>query len=103
MSPFASLMLEDLKLDTVDFVPTYDERENLERFAESGLVLNPARLFPRRQHDTYSTGCVGRRFGRFFNIWFLYRWHIGRLDGLSWCPAATGDERRQRQESDDDQ
>jgi DNA gyrase subunit A len=26
MSQFASLMLEDLKLDTVDFVPTYDER-----------------------------------------------------------------------------
>ncbi len=26
MSPFAALMLEDLKLDTVDFVPTYDER-----------------------------------------------------------------------------
>ncbi|MCA9246896.1 MAG: DNA gyrase subunit A, partial [Planctomycetales bacterium] len=26
MSPFAALMLDDLKLDTVDFVPTYDER-----------------------------------------------------------------------------
>jgi DNA gyrase subunit A len=26
MSPIASMMLEDLKLDTVDFVPTYDER-----------------------------------------------------------------------------
>jgi len=26
MSPFAALMLEDLKLDTVDYVPTYDER-----------------------------------------------------------------------------
>ncbi len=26
MSPFAALMLEDLNLDTVDFVPTYDER-----------------------------------------------------------------------------
>ena len=26
MSHFASLMLDDLKLDTVDFVPTYDER-----------------------------------------------------------------------------
>ena len=26
MSPFASMMLEDLKLDTVDFIPTYDER-----------------------------------------------------------------------------
>jgi DNA gyrase subunit A len=26
MSPFAAMMLEDLKLDTVDFVPTYDER-----------------------------------------------------------------------------
>jgi DNA gyrase subunit A len=26
MSPFASLMLDDLKLDTVDFVPSYDER-----------------------------------------------------------------------------
>jgi len=26
MSPFAATMLEDLKLDTVDFVPTYDER-----------------------------------------------------------------------------
>ena len=26
MSPFAALMLDDLKLDTVDFIPTYDER-----------------------------------------------------------------------------
>ena len=26
MSPFAAMMLDDLKLDTVDFVPTYDER-----------------------------------------------------------------------------
>ena len=26
LSPFAMLMLDDLKLDTVDFVPTYDER-----------------------------------------------------------------------------
>ena len=26
LSPIASLMLEDLELDTVDFVPTYDER-----------------------------------------------------------------------------
>src|SRR5436853_5473658 len=26
LAPFAALMLEDLKLDTVDFVPTYDER-----------------------------------------------------------------------------
>lgn len=28
MSAIAALMLEDLKLDTVDFVPTYDERRN---------------------------------------------------------------------------
>ncbi len=28
MSPFAAMMLEDLKLDTVDFVPTYDERHS---------------------------------------------------------------------------
>src|SRR5882762_9327915 len=26
MSPIAALMLDDLKLDTVDFIPTYDER-----------------------------------------------------------------------------
>jgi DNA gyrase subunit A len=26
MSPFAAMLLDDLKLDTVDFVPTYDER-----------------------------------------------------------------------------
>src|SRR5262252_811143 len=26
MSPFAALLLDDLKLDTVDFIPTYDER-----------------------------------------------------------------------------
>ena len=26
LSPIAALMLEDLKLDTVDFIPTYDER-----------------------------------------------------------------------------
>ena len=28
MSPIAALMLDDLKLDTVDFVPTYDERQH---------------------------------------------------------------------------
>ncbi len=28
MSPIAALMLDDLKLDTVDFVPTYDERRH---------------------------------------------------------------------------
>ncbi|MEX2113232.1 MAG: DNA gyrase subunit A [Pirellulales bacterium] len=28
MSPIAAMMLEDLKLDTVDFVPTYDERHS---------------------------------------------------------------------------
>src|SRR6266550_4302383 len=26
LSPFSAMMLEDLKLDTVDFMPTYDER-----------------------------------------------------------------------------
>lgn len=26
LSPFAAMMLDDLKLDTVDFIPTYDER-----------------------------------------------------------------------------
>ena len=26
LSPFAAMLLEDLKLDTVDFIPTYDER-----------------------------------------------------------------------------
>ncbi len=26
LSPFAAMMLEDLKLDTVDYIPTYDER-----------------------------------------------------------------------------
>src|SRR5207302_7757785 len=26
LSPYSAMMLEDLKLDTVDFVPTYDER-----------------------------------------------------------------------------
>src|SRR5262245_16628872 len=28
LSPIAALMLEDLKLDTVDYVPTYDERSS---------------------------------------------------------------------------
>jgi DNA gyrase subunit A len=28
MSPFAALLLDDLKLDTVDFIPTYDERHS---------------------------------------------------------------------------
>ena len=28
MSPIAALMLDDLKLDTVDFVPTYDEQRH---------------------------------------------------------------------------
>ncbi len=28
MSPYAALLLDDLKLDTVDFIPTYDERHS---------------------------------------------------------------------------
>ena len=26
LSPIAALLLDDLKLDTVDYIPTYDER-----------------------------------------------------------------------------
>ncbi len=45
MSPIASLMLEDLKLDTVDFVPTYDERRSEPTVLPSkfpNLVVNGA-------------------------------------------------------------
>jgi DNA gyrase subunit A len=45
MSPFATLMLEDLKLDTVDFVPTYDERRTEPTVLPSkfpNLVVNGA-------------------------------------------------------------
>ena len=45
MSPFAGLMLEDLKLDTVDFVPTYDERHTEPTVLPAkfpGLLVNGA-------------------------------------------------------------
>lgn len=45
MSPFAALMLDDLKLDTVDFVPTYDERRTEPTVLPSkfpNLVVNGA-------------------------------------------------------------
>ena len=40
MSPIAAEMMEDIKLDTVDFQPTYDERHRATRFA--GEVPEPA-------------------------------------------------------------
>ena len=57
MSPVASLMLEDLKLDTVDFVPTYDERRleptvlpskfpNLLVNGSSGIAVSMATSIP---------------------------------------------------------
>ncbi|HEX4150459.1 MAG TPA: DNA gyrase subunit A, partial [Pirellulales bacterium] len=45
MSPVAATMMEDLKLDTVDFVPTYDERHNEPAVLPSkfpNLVVNGA-------------------------------------------------------------
>jgi len=45
MSPIAALMLDDLKLDTVDFVPTYDERHSEPTVLPSrfpNLVVNGA-------------------------------------------------------------
>jgi len=45
MSPIAALMLDDLKLDTVDFIPTYDERHNEPTVLPSrfpNLVVNGA-------------------------------------------------------------
>ena len=57
MSPVASLMLEDLKLDTVDYVPTYDERRteptvlpskfpNLLVNGSSGIAVSMATSIP---------------------------------------------------------
>ena len=57
MSPVAALMLEDLKLDTVDFVPTYDERRtepsvlpskfpNLLVNGSSGIAVSMATSIP---------------------------------------------------------
>lgn len=57
MSPVASLMLEDLKLDTVDFTPTYDERRlepsvlpskfpNLLVNGSSGIAVSMATSIP---------------------------------------------------------
>src|SRR6266436_4448834 len=45
LSPFAATLLEDLKLDTVDFVPTYDERHSEPTVLPSkfpNLVVNGA-------------------------------------------------------------
>ncbi len=57
MSPVAALMLEDLKLDTVDYVPTYDERRleptvlpskfpNLLVNGSSGIAVSMATSIP---------------------------------------------------------
>lgn len=57
MSPMAALMLEDLKLDTVDFTPTYDERRmepsvlpskfpNLLVNGSSGIAVSMATSIP---------------------------------------------------------
>ena len=57
MSPVAALMLEDLKLDTVDFTPTYDERRmepsvlpskfpNLLVNGSSGIAVSMATSIP---------------------------------------------------------
>jgi DNA gyrase subunit A len=57
LSPFAAMMLDDLKLDTVDFVPTYDERRteptvlpcrfpNLLVNGSSGIAVSMATSIP---------------------------------------------------------
>ncbi len=57
MSPFAAMMLDDLKFDTVDFIPTYDERRmeptvlpsrlpNLLVNGSSGIAVSMATSIP---------------------------------------------------------
>ena len=52
MSPFAAMMLEDLKLDTVDFVPTYDERHT-EPIGPAVEVSEPAGQRRRRHRGRH--------------------------------------------------
>ena len=51
LSPFAAMMLDDLKLDTVDFVPTYDERRTEPTVLPSkfpNLLVNGSQRHRRR-------------------------------------------------------
>ena len=84
MSPIAAMMLDDLKLDTVDFIPTYDERHteptvlpskfpNLLVNGSSGIAVGMATSDSAAQLGR-SLRCAGardRRSGRFdrSNCW----------------------------------
>ena len=69
MSQFAALMLEDLKLDTVDFVPTYDERHteptvlpskfpNLLVNGTNGIAVGMATSIPPHNLAEVCTGVI---------------------------------------------
>ena len=69
MSPFAGLMLDDLKLDTVDFVPTYDERHleptvlpskfpNLLVNGSGGIAVGMATSIPPHNLAEVCTGLI---------------------------------------------
>jgi DNA gyrase subunit A len=69
MSPFAALMLDDLKLDTVDFVPTYDERHqepsvlpskfpNLLVNGSGGIAVGMATSIPPHNLAEVCTGLI---------------------------------------------
>jgi len=68
LSPIAALMLDDLSLDTVDFVPTYDERNtepvvlpsrfpNLLVNGAGGIAVGMATSIP--PHNTWARSAVG--------------------------------------------
>jgi DNA gyrase subunit A len=69
MSPFAAMLLEDLKLDTVDFIPTYDERHmepvvlpakypNLLVNGSGGIAVGMATSIPPHNLGEVCTGVV---------------------------------------------
>ena len=65
MSPVAAMMLDDLELDTVDFMPTYDERHTrADRAArEVPEFAGERRAGHRRRHgDEHSAAQPGREF-----------------------------------------
>ena len=67
MSAIAAMMLEDIKLDTVDFVPTYDERRT-----------GADRVCPRSFPICWSTGPTALRWA----------WRL-RSRRTTWARSAT--------------
>ena len=67
LSPFAAMLLEDIKLDTVDFVPTYDERHTeptvlpskFPNCSSTAPAVSPSAWPPRSRRTTWAKFAAG--------------------------------------------